>query len=113
MRWLEVRHHPVTRRSRGPGSHLSQEGVALARLVGGSLGSFASVVTRASPRAIGTALAESGNLSGGDFLRAAGHADVLTTSTARRTQDAQIHTPGPATSCPASEPGRPQNEQAS
>jgi hypothetical protein len=42
-----------------------------------------------------------------------GHADALITSTARLTQDAQIHTPGPATSGPASEPGRPQNEQAS
>jgi broad specificity phosphatase PhoE len=57
MRWLEVRRHSVTKRSRGPGSHLSQEGVALARLVGGSLGPFASVVTSASQRAVETALA--------------------------------------------------------
>jgi broad specificity phosphatase PhoE len=41
----------------GARSHLSQEGVALARLVGRSLGPFASVVTCASPRAIETALA--------------------------------------------------------
>jgi hypothetical protein len=47
------------------------------------------------------------------FLRDPRHADALTTSTARLTQDAQIHTPGPATSGPAPEPGRPQNEQAS
>jgi broad specificity phosphatase PhoE len=59
MRWLEVRRHSVTKKSsaRRPGSHLSQEGVDLARLVGRSLGSFASVVTSASPRAIETALA--------------------------------------------------------
>jgi hypothetical protein len=56
MRWLEVRRHSITKSSaRGPGSHLSQEGVALARLVGRSLGPFASVVTSASPRAIETA----------------------------------------------------------
>jgi phosphohistidine phosphatase SixA len=57
MRWLEVRRHSVTKRSRGPGSHLSQEGVALARLVGSTLEPFASVVTSAAPRAIETALA--------------------------------------------------------
>jgi broad specificity phosphatase PhoE len=60
MRWLEVRRrHSLTKKSsiRGPGSHLSQEGVDLARLVGRSLGPFASVVTSASPRAIETALA--------------------------------------------------------
>jgi broad specificity phosphatase PhoE len=60
MRWLEVRRHSLTKkgaaRGRG-GSHLSAEGVMLARLVGASLGSFASVVTSASPRAIETALA--------------------------------------------------------
>jgi broad specificity phosphatase PhoE len=57
MRWLEVRRHSVTKKSRGPGSHLSQEGVDLARRVGSSLGLFASVVTSALPRAIETALA--------------------------------------------------------
>jgi hypothetical protein len=57
MRWLEVRRHSATKRSREPGSHLSPEGVDLARRVGRSLGSFASVVTSASPRAIETALA--------------------------------------------------------
>ncbi len=57
MRWLEVRRHSLTKRSPGPGSHVSREGVALARLVGRSLGSFASFVTSASPRAIETALA--------------------------------------------------------
>ena len=57
MRWLEVRRHSVTKRSRGTGSHVSQEGVALARLVGSTLEPFASVVTSAAPRAIETALA--------------------------------------------------------
>jgi broad specificity phosphatase PhoE len=59
MRWLEVRRHSLTRKgaARGRGSHLSAEGVALARLVGESLGPFASVVASASPRAIETALA--------------------------------------------------------
>ena len=59
MGWLEVRRHSITKRGsvRAPGSHLSQEGVDLARLVGRSLGVFASVVTSTSPRAIETALA--------------------------------------------------------
>jgi broad specificity phosphatase PhoE len=59
MRWLEVRRHSLTKKgaARGRGSHLSAEGVMLARLVGASLGPFASVVTSASPRAIETALA--------------------------------------------------------
>ena len=59
MRWLEVRRHSLTKKSnvRGLDSHLSQKGVDLARLVGRSLGPFASVVTSASPRAIETALA--------------------------------------------------------
>jgi broad specificity phosphatase PhoE len=51
--------HSLTKKgaARGRGSHLSAEGVALARLVGESLGPFASVVTSASPRAIETAVA--------------------------------------------------------
>jgi broad specificity phosphatase PhoE len=59
MRWLEVRRHSLTKKgaARGRGSHLSAEGVALARLVGESLGPFAAVVTSASPRAIETATA--------------------------------------------------------
>ena len=59
LRWLEVRRHSLTNKgaARGRGSHLSAEGVMLARLVGASLGPFASVVTSASPRAIETALA--------------------------------------------------------
>jgi hypothetical protein len=51
MRWLEVRRHSLTKKgaARGRGSHLSAEGVALARLVGVSLGPFAWVVTSTSP----------------------------------------------------------------
>jgi hypothetical protein len=59
MRWLEVRRHSLTKKgsARGRGSHQSAEGVALARLVGESLGSFATVVASASPRAVETAVA--------------------------------------------------------
>jgi broad specificity phosphatase PhoE len=59
MRWLEVRRHAETKTG-GPrvrGSHLSQRGVASARLVGQSMGPFAHVVTSASPRAVETAVA--------------------------------------------------------
>ena len=39
MRWLEVRRHSLTKKgaARGRGSHLSAEGVMLARLVGAKL----------------------------------------------------------------------------
>ena len=59
MRWLEVRRHSLTKQgaARGRGSHLSAEGVKLARLVGDPLGPYATVVTAASSRAIETALA--------------------------------------------------------
>ena len=59
MRWLEVRRHSLTRKgtARGHGSHLSAEGVALARKVGESMGPFAYVVTSVSLRAIETATA--------------------------------------------------------
>jgi broad specificity phosphatase PhoE len=59
MRWLEVRRHSLTKKNsaRGRGSHLSAEGVALARLVGESLGPFVAVVSSASPRTIETAVA--------------------------------------------------------
>jgi broad specificity phosphatase PhoE len=43
--------------ARARGSHLSQRGVALARVVGAELGAFGYVVTSASPRAIETAVA--------------------------------------------------------
>jgi hypothetical protein len=59
MCWLEVRRHSMTRKGAtlGRGSQLSQEGVALARVVGECLGQFAYVVASASPRAIETAIA--------------------------------------------------------
>lgn len=59
MRWLEVRRHSLTKKgsARGRGSHLSAQGVALARAVGDQLGPIAYVVTSQSPRAIETAIA--------------------------------------------------------
>lgn len=59
MRWLEVRRHSLTKKgtARGRGSHLSADGVALARRVGAELGTFGYVLTSTSPRAIETALA--------------------------------------------------------
>jgi broad specificity phosphatase PhoE len=59
VRWLEIRRHSLTKKGegRGCGSHLSAEGVALARTVGAGLGSFARVVTGPLPRAIETAIA--------------------------------------------------------
>ena len=59
MRWLEVRRHSLTKKgaARGRGSHLSAQGVALARAIGAELGSVAYVVTSASPRAVETAIA--------------------------------------------------------
>lgn len=58
-RWLEVRRHSLTKKdaSRGRGSHLSREGVALAREVGAGTGPFAYVVTGELPRHLETALA--------------------------------------------------------
>jgi len=59
MRWLEVRRHSLTKKgaARGRGSHLSAQGVALARAIGAELGSVAYVLTSTSPRAIETAIA--------------------------------------------------------
>jgi broad specificity phosphatase PhoE len=59
MRWLEVRRHSLTKKgpARGRGSHLSAQGVALARAVGAELGPIAYVLTSAAPRAIETAIA--------------------------------------------------------
>ena len=54
MKTLEIRRHS-TRVT--PGDHLSQEGVALARLVGGSMGPFEGVITSTLPRAFETAIA--------------------------------------------------------
>jgi broad specificity phosphatase PhoE len=59
MRWLEVRRHSLTKKgaARGHGSHLSAQGVALARTVGAQLGPFAWVLASPAPRAIETAIA--------------------------------------------------------
>jgi broad specificity phosphatase PhoE len=83
MRWLEVRRHSLTKKgaARGRGSHLSAEGIALARRVGASLGPFDRVVTSASPRALETALAmgftvdESVDLPSGYVPGEVGHHD--------------------------------------
>jgi broad specificity phosphatase PhoE len=59
MRWLEVRRHSLTKKgpARDRRSHLSAQGVALARAVGAELGPIAYVLTSAAPRAIETAVA--------------------------------------------------------
>ncbi len=59
MRWIEVRRHSLTKKGslRGSGSHLSQAGVALARVVGETLGQFERVVASEVPRAVETAIA--------------------------------------------------------
>ena len=55
MPLLEVRRHSI--RKHGAGSQLSQEGVDLARRVGGELGPFVRIVTSVVPRARETAIA--------------------------------------------------------
>ncbi|SEH01489.1 Broad specificity phosphatase PhoE [Nonomuraea solani] len=59
MRVLEVRRHSLTKKgaARGRGSHLSAEGVALARAIGQSAGPFERVVASSVPRAVETAVA--------------------------------------------------------
>lgn len=59
MRFLEVRRHSLTKKGegRGQGSHLSQEGVALARELGEHAGPFDLVLTSLIPRTLETALA--------------------------------------------------------
>jgi len=59
VRYLEVCRHSLTKKgeSRGRGSHLSAEGVALARAIGARLGPFAHVASSPLPRAIETAIA--------------------------------------------------------
>jgi broad specificity phosphatase PhoE len=59
MRTIEIRRHAYTKKDegRGKGSHLSPEGVALARKVGGEIGPFDLVLTSPVPRALETALA--------------------------------------------------------
>lgn len=59
MRTLEVRRHAFTKKGaeRGAGSHLSQEGVTLARQIGGQIGPFALVQVSPIPRTMETAIA--------------------------------------------------------
>jgi broad specificity phosphatase PhoE len=54
MRYIEVRRHTMRHK---PGKHLTQEGVELARRVGGAMGPFSRVVSSKSPRAFETAFA--------------------------------------------------------
>ncbi|MEU1391006.1 MULTISPECIES: hypothetical protein [unclassified Nonomuraea] len=59
MRWLDVRRHSLTKKgaARGRGSHLSADGIALARFIGSGVGPYERVVTSSSPRAVETAVA--------------------------------------------------------
>ena len=59
MRWLEIRRHAYTKKgtARGTGSHLSQQGVDLARRVGPEIGAVQWVVASTAPRTAETALA--------------------------------------------------------
>ncbi|WP_188196173.1 histidine phosphatase family protein [Nonomuraea sp. SYSU D8015] len=59
MRWLDVRRHSLTKKgvARGRGSHLSAEGVALARALGSEARPYERAVTSSSPRAVETAVA--------------------------------------------------------
>ncbi|GGQ24488.1 histidine phosphatase family protein [Streptosporangium pseudovulgare] len=59
MRWLDVRRHSLTKKGamRGRGSHLSADGIALARFIGSGVGPYERVVTSSSPRAVETAVA--------------------------------------------------------
>ncbi|MDB5529366.1 MAG: hypothetical protein JWR51_2469 [Devosia sp.] len=54
MRTLDIRRHTMRRK---PGVHLSQDGIALARLVGENAGPYDLVLTSTIPRAIETAIA--------------------------------------------------------
>src|SRR6516162_768907 len=59
MRTIEIRRHTFTKKGegRGKGSHLSPEGVALARKIGGEIGPFDLVLTSLVPRTLETAIA--------------------------------------------------------
>lgn len=59
MRWLDVRRHSLTKKGamRGRGSHLSADGIALARSIGCGVGPYERVVTSSIPRAVETAVA--------------------------------------------------------
>jgi broad specificity phosphatase PhoE len=60
MRTIEIRRHSYTKKgeARGKGSHLSAEGIALARQIGDRIGRpFDLVLTSQSPRTLETAIA--------------------------------------------------------
>jgi broad specificity phosphatase PhoE len=59
MRSIEIRRHSCTKKSagRGRGSHLSAEGVALARAIGAAIGPCEQVLTSHVPRTLETAIA--------------------------------------------------------
>src|SRR5262249_3758694 len=59
MRTIEIRRHAPTKKGeeRGKGSHLSPEGVALARNIGAEIGPFDLVLTSPAPRTLETAIA--------------------------------------------------------
>ena len=59
MRTIEIRRHSYTKKGdgRGQGSHLSPEGVALARRIGREIGPCDLVLTSPVPRALETAIA--------------------------------------------------------
>ena len=59
MRSIEIRRHSYTKKgaARGKGSHLSAEGVALARMIGATIGPFDLILTSPSPRTLETAIA--------------------------------------------------------
>jgi broad specificity phosphatase PhoE len=59
VKTLDVRRHSLTKKGeqRGSGSHLSAEGVRLAREAGNAMGSFGYVVASVVPRTLETAIA--------------------------------------------------------
>jgi len=59
MSMIEIRRHSYTKKGagRGRGSHLSAEGVVLARTIGGTIGPFNLVLTSQVPRTLETAVA--------------------------------------------------------
>ena len=63
MPTIEIRRHSYTKKgeSRGKGSHLSAEGVALAREIGHHIGPFDLVLTSDSPRTLETAISSVGS----------------------------------------------------
>ena len=57
MRCVQVRRHSLTKKEETRGSHLSQEGVELARATAAGMGTFDLVIASKAPRTVETALA--------------------------------------------------------